>query len=328
VVSVPSGGGLRIDGGPSGFAADLVIDNDITASSDHLLVTYTDKGLVTGGRLINSSDIPLATSGSAGGIVVGPEFSIIPGGILQHANQIAGGTFPKVSYDNQGHVTSGADLTEDDIPDLPASKIISGEFPTALIADRSITKYKLAHYSISYIQEAVPPVSSEENHIGMLWFQESTAGLHMWNGNSWMPISIGRLSQENLRYCGTVDATNGLVTGVTSFGTSAGYVIGDSLGGATDERTGVYFVIDEPGSGIPETPGIYYDAGDWVLCNGAAAGWVRIDTLNGSGGGGGGAQVLNDLLDVTVTSAVEGELLQLQSTGQWTNVNEISGGTY
>ena len=149
----------------------------------------------------------------------------------------------------------------------------------------------------------------------------------MWNSNSWMPISIGRLSQENLRYCGTVDATNGLIVGVTSFGTSAGYIIGDPLGSATDDRTGVYFVVQTAGSGIPETPGLNYDAGDWVLCNGVAAGWVRIDTLNG-GGGGGGAQVLNDLLDVTTTGAVEGEFLQLQSTGQWQNVNEISGGTY
>jgi len=327
IVSVPNNGGLEIDGGATGFSADLVIANDITPSNDHLLVTYTNKGLVTGGRLINSSDIPLATSGSAGGIVAGPEFNVIPGGILQHANQISGGTFTKVSYDNQGHITAGVNLVETDIPDLPASKITTGEFTTPFIADRSITKQKLANYAISYIQEAVPSVSNTENHVGMLWFQESTAGLHMWNGNSWMPISIGRLSQENLRYCGTVDATNGLIVGVTSFGTSAGYVIGDPLGSATDDRTGVYFVVQTAGNGIPETPGLSYDAGDWVLCNGVAAGWVRIDTLS-SGGGGGGSQVLNDLLDVTTTGAVEGEFLQLQSTGQWQNVNEISGGTY
>ncbi len=118
------------------------------------------------------------------------------------------------------------------------------------------------------------------------------------------------------------------MTGITSFGTSAGYVIGDALGSATDDRTGVYFVIQVAGSGIPETPGLNYDAGDWVLCNGAAAGWVRIDTLNGGGGGGGGAQFLDDLLDVTAANPTEGDLLQYQSTGQWLNVDVISGGTY
>ena len=328
IVSVPNGGGLELDGGPSGFAAGLVIANDVPSSDVHLLVTYTEKGLVSSGRPINSNDIPLATNGSVGGIAAGPEFEVIPGGILQHANQITGGTFPKVSFDNQGHITSGVNLVESDIPDLPASKITSGTFATPFIADRAITKEKLANYSISYIQEAVPPVSTTASHIGMLWFQESTAGLHMWNGNSWMPISIGRLSQENLRYCGTVDATTGLVTGVTSFGTSAGYVIGDSLGSATDERTGVYFVVQVAGSGILETPGLNYDAGDWVLCNGAAAGWVRIDTLNGGSGGGSGTEFLNDLLDVTVANPAEGELLQYQSTGQWLNVDVISGGTY
>jgi len=326
VVSVPIGGGLTMDGGPSGLGADIVIDNTVTSSDVHLLVSYTDKGLVTGGRAINSSDIPISSASSVGGSIAGPEFQIVTGGVLQHSNQVTGSTYCKVSFDNSGHITSGVNLSPDDIPELPASKIGTGVFTTPFIADRAITKNKLANYAISYIQEAVPSVSSTQNHIGMLWFQESTAGLYMWNGNSWMAISIGRLSQENLRYCGTVNATNGLVTGVTEFGISAGYSIGDALGSATNERTGVYFVIDTTGSGIPETPGINYDAGDWVLCNGAAAGWIRINTL--SSGGGGGAQTLNDLLDVSVSGAITGDFLQLQASGQWMGVDSIDGGTY
>ena len=52
-----------------------------------------------------------------------------------------------------------------------------------------------------------------------------------------------------------------------------------------------------------------------LLCNGAAAaGWVRIDTLNGGGGGGGGgAANLSDLLDVSIAGATTGALLQLQA---------------
>jgi hypothetical protein len=173
-------------------------------------------------------------------------------------------------------------------------------------------------FSIAYIQEANPG-TVDPGHVGMMWFQESTAGLHMWNGNSWMPISIGRLSQENLRYCGVIDASTGLVAGVTSFGTAAGYKIGDALGGATDAHTGVYFVITTAGNSIPETPAITYDNGDWVLCNGSAAGWIRVDTLSG-GGGGGGVTHLTDLLDVTTAGATAGDHLELQGSGQWTSV--------
>ena len=62
------------------------------------------------------------------------------------------------------------------------------------------------------------------------------------------------------------------------------------------------------------TPGVTYDAGDWVLCINEAQGWVRIDTMTGGGGGGGGASTLNDLLDVTITGATDGQYLQLAGT--------------
>ena len=62
--------------------------------------------------------------------------------------------------------------------------------------------------------------------------------------------------------------------------------------------------------------------------NSAAAGWVRIDTLNGGGGGGGGATNLGDLLDVAIASASTGALLQLQSDNQWKDVYAIDAGEY
>ena len=325
IAAVPTGQGLKIDGGVSGLGADLVIDNDVTASSSNYLVTYDAKGLVTGGRAIVAADLPLSSNSSVGAIIAGPEFAVAPGGVLQHSNNVTAATFAKITYDSHGHVTSGTDLAAADIPDLPAGKITTGEFPTVLYADKSVTAPKIADYAISYIQEANPGTLGAF-HIGMLWYQESTAGLHMWNGNSWMPISIGRLSQENLRYCGIIDATTGLIAGVTSFGTAAGYKIGDSLKASNDAHTGVYFVITTPGNAISETPSVAYDNGDWVLCNGAVAGWVRVDTLNG--GGGGGAKSLPDLLDVTLTTPAADQLLQYNSAGQWVNIDTIDCGTY
>jgi hypothetical protein len=244
--------------------------------------------------------LPIATSTTLGGVSVGTGLSVDPA----------------------GHVVTS--LTPAEIPALNASKITSGFLDIARIDDRSITQQKLKDYAVSFIQEATPSLTP---HIGALWLQESTGQLRMWNGNSWFPVGFGRLSAENLRYCGTFDAATGLITGVTQFGTQGGYVIGQGIPAASDPQAGAYFVCDTPGAGTGVTPGITYDAGDWILCNGATAGWVRIDTLNG-GGGGGGAQRLNDLLDVTINAPVEGNFIVYNSSGQWLNTSLVDGGTY
>ena len=321
VLSVPTTGGLKVTGGA------LSIDNSITAGS-HAFITFDSHGLVTGGRALVGTDLPAPVGGSLGAVKAGTGITIVADGTLsQSVTGVAAGTYTKVTTDVQGNITAGAALQASDIPALSAAKITTGQFGDAFIADGAITRRHLADYAIAYIQEATPPTTGVP--IGELWFQESTAGLHMWNGNSWMPISIGRLSQENLRYCGTVDATNGLITGVTTFGTSAGYKIGDALKAATDAHTGVYFVITTPGNAIPEAPGITFDNGDWILCNGSAAGWIRVDTLNGGGGGGGGgATHLNDLLDVTLTTPVQDSLLQYSAAGQWVNVVALDEGFF
>lgn len=320
VGGVSAGPGLTVSSG-----GVLEINNAVPIGANRSLVTYDAKGLVQSGSPIQPSDLPAATAGSQGVIVPGPSL-VVSGGQLDISNRITAGTYSKVTVDSYGSVSAGAPLSAADIPDLDASKITSGVLLGGVIGDRTISQPKIADYAISYIQEANPGVSAAAAYIGMLWYQESTAGLHMWNGNSWMPISIGRLSQENLRYCGTIDAATGLVGGVTSFGTAAGYKVGDAVKAPTDAQTGVYFVVTTPGNAVPQVTGTTFDNGDWVLCNGIAAGWVRVDTL--SGGGGGGASVLNDLGDVAITTPAVDEILQYTSGGQWVNVNSLDCGTY
>jgi len=277
---------------------------------------------------VGASKLPLATTTGPGIVQVGTGLAISVGGVIRVSNTVTGKTgATKVTYDANGMITSSTTLDAADIPDLDTSKLTTGTLLGARIGDETITKDHLKNFSIAYIQEASPG-TIDPGHIGMMWFQESTAGLHMWNGNSWMPIAQGRLSQENLRYCGVVDATTGLVTGVTTYGTAAGYKIGDNLRSATDQHTGVYFVISTPGNSIPEAPGVTFDNGDWILCNGAAAGWIRIDTLNSGGGGGGGATNLGDLLDVTLTTPTADQILQHTAGGQWVNVGGLDEGTY
>jgi hypothetical protein len=231
-----------------------------------------------------------------------------------------------------GNVTAGLQLDISDLPPIDGDNIVIENIPGSGLADKSVTRPKLADYAITYIQEAEPQYGSNADitppHIGCLWFQESTATLSMWNGNSWMSVGIGRLSAENLRYCGIFNADTGLITGTTQFGVTEGFAVGDSIPSPTDELTGVYFVADTSGNGVnqPDVVGKTFDAGDWIICNGATTGWSRIDTA--VGGGGGGSSNLEDLLDVDVRTKQPGALLQYQADGRWKDIYAIDAGTY
>lgn len=320
-VSVPVNSDLTVSGaGALGHASSIVGG---TTNG----ITYNNSGHITAAAPLGAADLPAATTTAKGAVSVpGPALTVSPSGALTHEpSGVLAGTHQSVTVDVRGHVTAGGPLTAGMVPNLDASKITTGEFPTARLADQSVTSAKLADYAISFIQEATPSLAGVP--IGTLWLQESTGQLRCNNGNSWFAVGFGRLSSENLRFCGNFDATTGLITGITEFGTQAGYSVGDPIAAASDVQTGIYFVCDTPGSGTAVMPGTTFDAGDWILCLGASGGWSRIDTLSG-GGGGGGAAYLDDLLDVTIINPVEDQFLRYGSAGQWENVNVISGGTY
>lgn len=327
-VNVPSGSGLTISGGA------VSIDNGVVASTK-AVISFNQHGLVTGGRDLISSDLPASKPGEIGGVKPGDGITITTDGtISQSVTGVTADTYTKVTVDERGSVTAASQLEASDIPNIEYSQIngtldlsgLTGEINTSQLAEKSVTRKNLADYAITFIQEITPSVDSSV-HIGCLWFQESTASLSMWSGNSWQSVGQGRLSAENLRYCGLVNANTGLISGLTQFGISEGLEIGDAVPLASDELTGVYFVIEVDGDQITQTPGVSYNAGDWIICNGAAAGWSRINTLNG-GGGGGGAARLNDLLDVDVSTASAGDLLQLQSDSSWKKATLIDCGSF
>ena len=317
IAAVPVGEGLRVDGGVSGLEANLEIANDVTPSSANHVVTYDAKGLVTGGRVLQSSDLPIATAGSTGAIATGTEFSAAAGGVLRHFNQVAAGVATKVSYDAQGHITAALQLLSSDIPDLPATILTSGILPADRVGDDSITADKLADYSTAYIQDIAPPNTG--NTIGQLWLNPLAQQIRMWDGNVWVPIGVGALSEQNLRFCGLFDASTGIITVLTTFGIDAGFVAGDVIPAASEQRTGVYFVCEVAGNGVAVTPYVTYDPGDWIVCLGVSQGWQRVDTLN-SGGGGGGASTLDELTDVDVGTAQDNQVLTYNaSSGNWIN---------
>ena len=153
-----------------------------------------------------------------------------------------------VDVDEFGLVTGGSTtLTPSQIPSLDASIINTGQFDNSRIDDDAITRRNLANYSISFIQEA-EPTNLSGVHIGMLWFQESTGQLRMYNGNSFFAVGFGRLAQDNLRFCGTVNADTGLITTLTDNGRTAGFTVGSAVPAATDALSGTYLVVDTAGS--------------------------------------------------------------------------------
>jgi len=316
VVSVPGDGGLQVDA-----AGALSIANAITAATKQG-ITYDKHGsIVNVSDTVPVASIPLATNSTIGGVKVpGPDVTVSSDGALTLGDSgVTAGTYPKVTVNPKGVVTAGTNLAASDIPDLDADKITSGNLDGSFITDRSVQQIKLADNSTCYIQESRPSADTATNYKGCLWFQESTAQLRIFNSNSWVAVGFGRLSQDNLRWGGIVNATTGLVATLTDAGQTAQLIVGAALPEASDALGGLYMVADPGGNGIGVTAGITYDAGDWVLCVNAAEGWTRIDTLS-SGGGGGGASSLDALTDVTITGAANGEILVYNdSNGQWEN---------
>jgi hypothetical protein len=322
-VSLLLGGGLSI-----GTGGELSIANAVVAATNPV-VTYDSKGLVTGGRALTGADLPKAAAGAAGVVVPGAELTVTTPGTLDHVvSAVVPGTYSKVTVNQYGHVIAGISLLPADVPALDASKINSGTLDASRLADRSITQQKLADYALAYIQETIPSSSINAHPIGMLWLQESTGQVSVWNGNSWMKTGASTLFNKNLRYGGSYDATTGAIVSVTPFGTAEGVKTGDQVPAADDKIAGLYFVAATAGTNSSFAGGAAMDAGDWLLCHGTTGGWVRIDTLSGSGGGGSATKSLDDLLDVTLTTPSDGDLMQFNVAGQWVNVSVLDEGTW
>ena len=318
-VSVPTAGGLSVTN-----LGAISITNSVTAATKSG-ITFNAQGLITSTVALVAADLPVATTTAIGAMKVptaSAPLAVDGNGVLSIADSgVASGTYGKVTVSTQGIVTSGADLVASDIPSLAASKVTSGTFGTSFIADDAVTMDKLGSNAISFIQEAQPSITNLPT--GVYWLQESTGQLRIFNGNSWFSVGFGRLAEENLRFSGTFNATNGLIVTLTSFGTSAGFSVGTAIPAGTASITGCYFVCVTPGNGTAVVPSTSFDAGDWCLCMGLND-WDRIDTLSGPGS----VSSLDDLSDVTIDTPTAGQFFEYASDGQWKNVSEIAGGTY
>ena len=276
---VVNGEGLRMD------SNTIEINNDVTASSTHHVVTYDAKGLITGGRAITSADMPAATSSAKGAVIPGTGLAVDGSGNLNHSNTVSTGTYTKVTVDAQGHVSAGTTLAESDVPALPASKITSGSFGTALIGTDAVTAAKLADQSVTKFGGA----GATDNVVtfpdgdfkGQFFFDEKNEDLYIYTGTSFLPITV---ISGNLVNAGTYNANTNLLTSVTTAGSAAGFTNGAALPAPAAGNLNYYVVVDTSGTGSGNAPAVSLAPPDMLISLGTGSTFQLIDVSNAIAG--------------------------------------------
>jgi hypothetical protein len=258
-----NGEGLRMDGNL------IEINNDVTASgSTYSVVNYDTKGLITAGRAITGSDLPVATSVVKGAVIPGTGLAVDGSGTINHSSTATPGTYTKVTVDAQGHVSTGTTLTDADIPDHSAAKLTTGALDAARIANSVITGPKLANYAVSKFGSTLPTA----DHIGQFFFNPLIRELFLWDGNVYQPVGI---SAGEIVLAGTYNATTNLLSSVTADGTAAGFVSGSALPSASATNSNYYVVVSTGGTGTSPAPTVTLDPPDLLLSNGTS--YIKLD---------------------------------------------------
>jgi hypothetical protein len=279
---VVNGNGLTLSGDT------IAISNTVSAeTANYHIVQYNANGLVTSGRLLNAGDVPVATASSLGVVQPGTGLGVDGAGSLGHANSVAAGTGTKITFDSEGHVTSTAPLDSTDIPELDASKITTGTFGSAFLAENSVTASQLADYGIAQVSETAPT----PEFAGQWWINPSDRSAYIWVGTVspapngyWLLVGYGSPTQLNLRFGGTYDATANTVVTLNEYGVEAGLVIGQPLGTPNSQNNGVYLAVTTAGTGTTPAPVASLAVGDWVLSQGTGSNWTKVAVVSGASG--------------------------------------------
>lgn len=234
-------------------------------------------------RALASTDLPVATASANGVMQPGTGLSVTGGGVLNHTNTVASGTYTKVTVDGQGHVSTGTTLSAGDIPSLDTSKITTGTFGTSLLANDSVTGAKLADSSTVQFGGAGSTAGvvtfPTAEFKGQYFFDELNGDLYIWTGSAWLPVTI---TSGELVYGGTYDASINRVGSVTSAGTAVGLTAGAILPAASATNNRYYLVVSDSGNGSGNAPNEPLAPPDMILSNGAT--WDLIDVSNAIAG--------------------------------------------
>jgi hypothetical protein len=265
----------------------------ITTTLDTQVAASVFAGPATGGattptfRSLVDTDLPVATSSTNGAVQPGTGLDVTAGGVLNHSNTVAAGTYTKVTVDAEGHISLGAILEASDVPNLDASKITTGTFSSAFLASNSVTADQLADYGIAQVSETQPT----PEFAGQWWINPSDRSAYIWVGTVsptpngyWLLVGYGSPTQLNLRFGGTYNATTNTVVSLNEYGTEAGLVIGQPVGSPNSQNNGVYLVVTTGGTGTTPAPAVSLAIGDWILSQGTGSNWTKVAVVSGASG--------------------------------------------
>jgi hypothetical protein len=246
----------------------------ITAALDNQSANRIFAGPTTGSdaaptfRAIVPADLPDATSVDKGIVLPGSGLSI-SSGTLNHSNATTAGTYTKLTVDAQGHATAGTTLSASDIPALDTSKITTGTFATAMLADNGVTASKLADYATAQIGSSLPTA----DFIGQFFLNPLERTVYMWDGNVWQPVGI---TAGTVIFAGTYDANTNQIASVTNDGAALGLSVGNPLPAASSTNQNYFVIVSNAGTGTSPAPAVALLPPDLILSTGTS--WVRIES--------------------------------------------------
>ena len=258
---------------PDAYSATLTATLDTQAAATVFAGPTSGANAAPTFRAIAPADLPDATVSTKGIIQPGTGLAVTAG-VLDHTNTVTGATVSSITFDNQGHITAAIPLVAADIPVLDTSKITTGEFATARLADNSVTAAKLADYTTSRIGEVLPVA----DYIGQLFFNPLEGSVFLWDGNVWQPVGV---TTGAIILGGTYNATTNQIASVTLEGAAIGLTAGSPLPSAADANANYYVVVSTGGTGTAPAPVATLAPPDLILSTGSA--WVEIDVSAGAG---------------------------------------------
>jgi hypothetical protein len=299
---------------PDAYSATL------TATLDTQVAATVFAGPATGAdaaptfRAIVPGDIPDATASTKGIIQPGTGLAV-DAGTLNHANTVTGATVSSITFDNQGHITAAVPLVAADIPVLDASKITTGTFPTALIADESITGLKIADSANVQFGETLPVAE----HIGQFFYNPLEGSVFLWDGNVWQPVGV---TTGAIILAGTYDATLNQIVSTTLEGAAIGLTAGSPLPSSTDANANYYVVVSVGGTGTAPAPTNILAPPDLILSTGTV--WVELDVSGGAGAIAAVNVVFSAIGDISATNV---QLAIEEVSTECRNATNITSGT-
>ena len=278
-VSVPADSGLAVDA-----AGQISINNTVTAATAPL-ITFDEKGLVTGSSSLTSADLPVATSSAAGAVIVpttsGLEVDASGNIFIPDQAQIANAaTFTKVTVNEQGIVTAGTTLAAADMPDISAAKLTSGTLPVGRIANDYVTGAMMADSSTAKFGGANDSggivVFPSADFKGQFFFDSRNEDLYIYDGNAYQPVTI---TSGEIIFGGTYDASTNLIASVTTAGQSAGFTAGSALPAASADNLKYYLVVSVAGTGTAPAPAVALNPPDILLSNGTTYDLLEVSSF-------------------------------------------------